>query len=321
VHSATGEVERDANGELVRILGTSQDVTERKRWEEQLVAAKEAAEEASRLKSAFLSTMSHELRTPLTAIMGYSNLLLAGIGGDLTPRQAADVGLIAAGADRLLALINDVLDLTRLGAGMLTLEPAAVDLAALVDGVAAEVAPQAAAKALAIAIDVPPGLVIRADPLRLHQVLLNLVGNAVKFTEAGRIAITARRGDDRVEIAVADTGIGIAPHALPRVFDEFRQADESTTRRFGGSGLGLAIARRLVELHGGTIRAESTPGVGSVFTVVLPVAAGGEQGPGPADAASHPADRAEPSGTGRVAGQANGAPSAAPLPGRPGPLS
>ncbi len=294
-----GEAELDARGTPVKVVGTCQDVTERTRWEEQLVAARDAAEEASRLKSAFLSTMSHELRTPLTAIMGYSNLLLEGISGDLNPMQAADVGLIAAGADRLLALINDVLDLSRMGAGMLALEPARVDLAALVGNVAAEVAPQAARQGLAVDIAVPSGLTIEADPLRLHQVLLNLVGNAVKFTEAGRIAISARRDGDRVEIAVSDTGIGVAPEALPRIFDEFRQADERTTRRFGGSGLGLAIARRLVELHGGTIEADSTPGVGSTFTVVLP-----------ADGAARPPDQA-----------GDAAPVASASPGRTSPLS
>ncbi len=272
VHDVTGRpLSALLGGDLARrIVGTFQDVTDQRRLEDDLRAAKEEAEEASRLKSAFLSTMSHELRTPLNAITGYANLLLDGMAGELTPRQCQDIEQIAAGADRLLALINDVLDVSRMDAGMLTLEPEMVDLEAAANAVGSELVPQAAAKGVDLDIDIPAGLTVRADPLRLHQALLNLAGNAVKFTERGTVRIAARSADDAVEIDIADTGIGIAPDALPYVFDEFRQADSSTTRRYGGSGLGLAIARKIVELHGGSIRVESAPGLGSTFTVALP---------------------------------------------------
>ena len=251
-------------------LGVKQDVTERKAAEKELVAAKEAAEEANRLKSAFLSTMSHELRNPLTAITGYAELLRDPRGDPLTPQQAADVAQIVASADHLLALIDDVLDLSRIGAGGLDLDLEEVALVAAVEEVRAALAPRAAAKGLALRVAVPPGLAARADPLRLRQILLNLAGNAVKFTERGGVTISAWEVGAWVEISVEDTGPGIAPETLPTIFDEFRQADAGTTRRYGGSGLGLAISRQLAALHGGAISVESEPGTGSTFTLRLP---------------------------------------------------
>ena len=266
-----GTAELDADGRLVRMVGTSQDVTDRKRAEEELRAAKEAAEESSRLKSAFLSTMSHELRTPLTAILGYAGVLFEGLNGRLAPEQEEDVACIARGAERLLALVNDVLDLSRIEAGALDLAPERIDLSRVVERVRAEVGPQAAAKGIGLTFDLPPGsLSWEADPMRLHQILLNLVGNAVKFTERGSVVVSARVGEESIEVAVADTGIGIPAEALPHIFDEFRQADGTTTRKYGGSGLGLAIAKRLVEMHGGRIAVESEAGVGSRFAVTLP---------------------------------------------------
>ena len=267
------EAVRDADGRITAWHGVLYDVSAERRLREELVAAKEAAEEANRLKGTFLSTMSHELRTPMNAIVGYAHLLLDGMAGDLNPAQADDVGQIAAGADRLLGLINNVLDLSRIEAGGLDLNLEPVDLATLAEGVRTELAPLAGAKGIAIVVDVKPGLRVGADAARLRQVLLNLAGNAVKFTEVGTVGISAQAMGESVEIAVADTGIGIAPEALPHVFDEFRQADGSTTRKYGGSGLGLTIAKRLVDLHGGTIRAESEPGLGSRFTVALPIPA------------------------------------------------
>ncbi len=233
--------------------------------------ARAAAEAASRLKSEFLSTMSHELRTPMNAIIGYAHLLLEGMAGDLTEAQAADVRHIAEGADRLLALIDDVLDLSRIEAGRVELALEQVPVPAVVEPVLASVAPQAAAKGLDLQVDIPADVPpVLADPLRLRQVLLNVVGNAVKFTPSGHVRISARAVGSDVEIAVADTGIGIAPEALTHVFEEFRQADSSTTRRFGGTGLGLTIVRRLLDLHGGAIAVQSTPGAGSTFTIRLP---------------------------------------------------
>ncbi len=232
--------------------------------------ARDAAEEANRLKSQFLSTMSHELRTPMNAIIGYAHLLLDGMDGPLTPEQQSDVTRIAEGADRLLALIDDVLDLARIEAGRMELEIGPVDLVRVLAQTRADVAPQAADKGLALTFDVPSGLLVQGDLTRLRQVFTNLVGNAVKFTERGQVAVTATADDECIAIAIADSGIGIAADALPRVFEEFLQADAGTNRRYGGTGLGLAITRRLVAMHGGSIEAESEPGRGSVFTVRLP---------------------------------------------------
>ncbi|HEX5497958.1 MAG TPA: PAS domain S-box protein, partial [Thermomicrobiales bacterium] len=267
----SASVVRDETGQPVHIVSQMQDVTARKEAETALRAAKETAEEASRLKSQFLATMSHELRTPLQSIIGYADLLLQGMDGALTDDQTDDVAAIERGARRLLELINDVLDLSRIEAGQLHLEPMAVDLAAIVEQTLADVRLQAAAKRLSLVVSLPTDLPpLRADPVRLRQILLNLVGNAVKFTAEGGVTVSAQPTAAGVAVAVADTGIGIAPDALPHIFDEFRQADGSMTRRYGGSGLGLAIANRLVRLHRGAIAVESAPGVGSIFTVTLP---------------------------------------------------
>jgi PAS domain S-box-containing protein len=267
---------RDEAGQPLHVVAHVQDVTERKRAEAELLAAKDAAEQASRLKSGFLSTMSHELRTPLTAIIGYADLLRL---TQPDPEALADVDQIARSADQLLVLIDDLLDLSRIEAGRVDLSEEDVDLAEVVAGVAAAVAPQAAAKGLTLVVDVPADLPpVRGDAGRLRQLLLNLAGNAVKFTERGSVTIAARAtavgaGAGAVDVSVADTGIGIAAAALPHIFDEFRQADGSTTRRYGGSGLGLAIADRLARMHGGAIAVASEPAVGSTFTLHLPRAA------------------------------------------------
>jgi signal transduction histidine kinase len=250
--------------------GFAFDVTERAEAEAALRQALEAAEAASRLKSQFLSTMSHELRTPLTAITGYAELLR--MDGSLGPEHTADIEQITTSANHLLALVDDVLHLAQIEAGKTTIEPREVDLAAAVDQALAEVALRAAAKGLALDADVPPGPAVLADPLRLHQVLVNLVDNAVKFTDRGSVRVEARPVADGVEIAVADTGIGIAAEAAPHIFAAFQQADGSTSRRYGGAGLGLAIAKQLVDLHGGEIAVASRPGEGSTFTVRLPAA-------------------------------------------------
>ncbi|MCC6313775.1 MAG: PAS domain-containing protein, partial [Thermomicrobiales bacterium] len=250
------------------------DITEQKRIEAEMVAARDSAEEASRLKSSFLSTMSHELRTPMNAIVGYSHLLLDDPASGLTDQQQADIRQIANSADRLLALINDILDLSRIESGKMVLALEPVDLSVAVRQVLADVAPQASAKNLRLDVILPDTVPrVLGDELRLRQALLNLVGNAVKFTEHGRVAIEIRQTDPAIEIIVADTGIGIAADTLPHVFDEFRQADTGSSRRYGGAGLGLSIARRLVELHGGSIAVHSELGRGSTFTIVLPLPA------------------------------------------------
>jgi PAS domain S-box-containing protein len=252
------------------VVAIVRNVTERARADAELRAAKDAAEKASQLKSAFLSTMSHELRTPLTAIAGYTELLQRGPG--LSPEQAADVRQISRSADHLLTLVGDLLDLSRIEVGAMVLRMEPVVVAEIVEETLAQLSPQATAKGLSMENSVPTGLIARGDRQRLRQILLNLVGNAVKFTPQGSIRISGDATGKDIAITVSDTGIGIVPEALPHIFEEFRQADGSMTRQFGGAGLGLAIARKLAELHGGHITVASQSGAGSTFTLHLPAA-------------------------------------------------
>ena len=280
VHDEAGLV-RDDEGAASFWHGFMIDITARKQQEEELRAAKEAAEEASRLKTTFLSTATHELRTPLTVISGYIELLAGSADSHLTAEQREFIDIAQASTKTLSALVDDLLDLARIEADRMELTMRAVDIADTVTRVHRMVAAQAASKGIGldaeIAADVP---LVAADPNRLIQVLLNLVGNAVKFTEQGSVRSVVRPAAGGVEIRVIDTGIGIPPEALPRIFDEFRQADAATTRKFGGTGLGLAIAKRLIELHGGTIAVESASGGGSTFRVWLPAAGGVEKARG-----------------------------------------
>ncbi|HEX2281945.1 MAG TPA: PAS domain S-box protein [Thermomicrobiales bacterium] len=264
---------RDETGAPQYWQGFMIDITDRKRSEEDLRAAKEAAEEASRLKSAFLRMATHELRTPLTIVSGYVELLASSTASRLTPEEQEFFDIAQASTKTLSRLVDDLLDLARIEAGRLDLAIRAVDIGEAITRVHRMVSVQAAAKGIDSAVAVEPDLpLIAADPDRLIQILLNLVGNAVKFTEQGHVLSTVRRADDGVEVRVTDTGIGIAPEAQIAIFDEFRQADASTTRRFGGTGLGLAIAKRLVEMQGGTLTVQSAVGVGSTFTLWLPAA-------------------------------------------------
>jgi signal transduction histidine kinase/ActR/RegA family two-component response regulator len=249
-------------------------------------AARAEAELANRMKDQFLMTVSHELRTPLTAIYGWARMLLTGeIRPDQTPRA---LQAIERNAQAQTQLVNDLLDVSRAISGKLRLNVRPVDLADVMAAAVASIEPAANAKGIRIETrveaDVGP---ISADRDRLQQVLWNLLSNAVKFTSAeGRITIDVRRQGSSVEISVADTGTGIDPEFLPYVFDRFRQAEGGTTRQHGGLGLGLAIVRHLVELHGGTVTAESGgPGCGALFRIVLPVA----------DTREHQADIQDPS--------------------------
>src|SRR5229473_326960 len=227
---------------------------------------------ASKHKSQFLANMSHELRTPLNAILGYSELILDSIYGDMPAKAHAVLERVQVNGRHLLGLINDVLDLSKIEAGQLTLSLSDYSLGDVVHGVVAAVEPLAAEKRLAftaqVAPDLPPA---RGDERRLSQVLLNLVGNAIKFTDKGEVKIAASVANGSFTVAVCDTGPGIAASDQAKIFEEFQQADNSSTRQKGGTGLGLAIAKRIIEMHGGRLWVESSLGQGSTFSFTLPV--------------------------------------------------
>ncbi len=264
----------DRSRTLQGVFAAARDVTERKRVEVELKQAKAAAESASRTKSDFLASMSHEIRTPMNAIMGIADLLAK---TPLSAEQDKYVQIFRRAGDNLLNLINDILDLSKVEASQLELEWTGFSLKDLLEKVIEVVSVRAQEKQLGltyeIAANVPSELI--GDPTRLRQVLLNLLGNAIKFTESGVVSLRVMRDADlavptALRFTVTDTGIGIPHEKLPRVFERFVQADSSTTRRFGGSGLGLTISKRLVELMGGRIWAASTVDKGSVFSFAVP---------------------------------------------------
>ena len=227
--------------------------------------------EASQHKSQFLANMSHELRTPLNAILGYTELIIDGIYGE-TPEKALDVlKRVESNGKHLLGLINDVLDLSKIEAGELKLALDDYSIKDVVHNVFSAVEPLATKKNLNLKVDVPPDLPAgRGDERKLTQVLLNLVGNAIKFTDAGEVAIKVAASNGSLSVAVHDTGPGIAPADQAKLFEEFQQADNSITKAKGGTGLGLAIARRIVEMHGGRLWVDSRLGDGATFTFTIP---------------------------------------------------
>ena len=267
---ARTSVIRDAHGLATGFHDVVRDITETKRLEAELIAARDVAEAAARVKSEFLANMSHELRTPLTSVIGFSGLLQDSPDLPETERRYAD--RIATASEALLSVINDILDYSKLEAEAVSLDAAAFDPAATARGAAAMVETQCQAKGVSLAVeidDLPRGIL--GDQGRFRQVTLNFLSNAVKFTVSGEIRLDVRRRGERLRVAVTDSGIGIAPEKIDALFDRFTQADASTTRVYGGTGLGLAISRRLIELMGGEIGAESRPGEGSTFWFEIPL--------------------------------------------------
>jgi signal transduction histidine kinase len=229
------------------------------------------AEAASEAKSTFLATMSHELRTPLTAILGYEELIADGIFGAVTDLQRAHLRRMKNSATHLLALIDQILTLARVEAGREPVHVVEVQVDRLVEWTATIAEPLTKAKGLTFHATCDcDGLTLRTDELKVRQILLNLIGNAVKFTDRGGVTLAARPLSGRVVFEVRDSGIGISEENLDRVFSAFWQVEQRPTRKIGGSGLGLSVSRRLAHLLGGDVTAESTPGEGSVFTVTLP---------------------------------------------------
>jgi len=242
------------------------------RMNEDLGRLYQQLEAASRHKSEFLANMSHELRTPLNAILGYTELIQDGIYGEVSERVRDVLERLDKSGRHLLGLINDVLDLSKIEAGQLTLSLNDYSMREVVQTVFSAVESLTAEKKLALKVSVPADLPVgRGDERRIAQVLMNLVGNAIKFTEVGEVRIQAAASDGNFTVSVADTGPGIAEADQQRIFEEFQQADSSSSRAKGGTGLGLAIARRIVELHGGRMWVESTLGKGSTFSFTVPV--------------------------------------------------
>jgi PAS domain S-box-containing protein len=264
----------DAQGQPLLSRTTVFNATERKEYERELVRERQRAEQADRDKAAFISMLSHEIRNPLNAVMGIGYLLST---SELSASQRELVGLLRSASENLMSLINDILDFSRVEAGGLTLEERGFDLRQLVHHIAATFRLKANEKGLALDVRLDERLPanLLGDPVKIGQVLTNLVANALKFTSQGGVTLELEVQDDAagdavpVLVRVADTGIGIAPDQLAHIFDDFTQASYDIALKYGGTGLGLAISRRLVEMHGSRIAVESEPGRGTAFSFVL----------------------------------------------------
>jgi PAS domain S-box-containing protein len=277
------------NDQVTKLRGVMVDITERKRVEAELqqyrehleelvkdrtaelAVAKAKAEETDRLKSTFLATMSHELRTPLNSILGFTGILLQGLAGPLNAEQTKQLQMVQSSGRHLLSLIKDVLDLSRIEAGQMEMRSESFDMRQLLAKTMHALAPLAAQKHLSLLTDVAPEVAqVTSDPHRVEQILLNLVHNAIKFTDHGEIRLVCRISDGKVLTSVTDTGMGIQPDDLDKLFTAFRQLDSTLVRKHEGTGLGLAICKRLAHLLGGEIWVKSQWEVGSTFTLVLP---------------------------------------------------
>ncbi len=266
---------RDDGGKIVGVVCVASDITPRKELERTLREAKELAEEASAAKSRFLANMSHELRTPLNAVIGYSELLIESTEEEGPSERLDDLKRIQGAGKHLLGLISDILDLSKIEAGKMELHLETFDVNDMVAGVLDTVRPMIERRGLPLVTDVPAGLgFIHADQTKIRQILINLLGNAVKFTEHGEITLTVRQQtrDDLlwIRFIIRDTGIGMTESQVTRLFQPFSQPDASVARRFGGTGLGLALSRVFAEMMGGSIRVRSAPQKGSLFEVEIP---------------------------------------------------
>ena len=262
------------DGEIERYVSIRFDITAQKATQEKLIAAEAMAHEASVAKSEFLANMSHEIRTPMTAILGFAELVASDGDIEQAPRRRLEyIDTIRRNGEHLLSIINDILDISKIEAGKMTVESIPIDPVRLIRDAASLMEVKAAGKGLGIEIrfDTPMPASIESDPVRLRQILVNLVGNAIKFTEIGSVAIRVAcdPASERLSIAVVDTGIGLTPDQQARLFGAFMQADASTTRKFGGTGLGLRISQRLADMLGGDIQVHSEPDVGSTFTLTV----------------------------------------------------
>jgi PAS domain S-box-containing protein len=267
---------RDANGRLIEIQSVGRDITERKALEDALTEARDKAEAANRAKSGFLATMSHEIRTPMNGVLGMARLLLE---NEPAPEQKAYIQAIQQSGEALLTLIEEILDFSKIESGTITLEDDEVELRPLIYSVIELLGMRAHAKGVEIVsfIDPEAPLAIRCDGVRLRQIITNLVGNAIKFTEKGGVRVNVAPIDGRgrrwLRFEVRDTGVGVPPEKREEIFKEFMQADSSHARKFGGTGLGLAISKKLVHAMGGQIGVDAAPGGGSIFWWELPVIA------------------------------------------------